>query len=163
MPPLTRHPEIHGRVASLRVLLCQGLDTRRGIREYRLYATGKPPAVPSGPVGTHDPNSRFSSLFFSRQRKGEAKRKHPADVRKLKNRLRGPGKKNSPGPSCSSRSAGYTAPGLRPIRLGSNIFSPRSSLSAIFLSAFSHRPEGLRASVMPHFNGESGNTGKGYS
>ena len=52
-----------------------------------------------------------SPLFFSRKRKGKAKRKLPADVRKLKNRLRGPGKKNSPGSLCSSRSAGFSVPG----------------------------------------------------
>ena len=80
-------------------------------------------------------------LFFSRKRKGKAKRKLPADVRKLKNRLRGPGKKNSPSSLRSSRSAGYTAPGSRPIHFGSNIFSLHSSLSAIFPSAFSHRPD----------------------
>ena len=81
-------------------------------------------------------------LFFSRKRKGEAKRKLPADVRKLKNRLRGPGKKNSRAHSTSLFiPQALLLRALRLIRLGSNIFFPCSSLSAIFLSAFSHRPD----------------------
>ena len=84
-----------------------------------------------------------SPLFFSRKRKGKAKRKLPADVRKLKNRLRGPGKKNSRAHSTSLFiPQALLLRALRLIRLGSNIFFPCSSLSAIFPSAFSHRPEG---------------------
>ena len=55
---------------------------------------------------------------------------------------------------------------------GSSIFSPHSALSGIFLSAFSHRPEGLCAlaamsstlcaghRVMPHFDAASRDTDK---
>ena len=83
-----------------------------------------------------------SPLFFSRKRKGKIKRKLPADVRKLKNRLRGPGKKNSRAHSTSLFiPQALLLRALRLIRLGSNIFFPCSSLSAIFLSAFSHRPD----------------------
>ena len=59
-----------------------------------------------------------------------------------------------------------------PIHLGSNIFFPRSSLSAIFLSAFSHRPDwATRFShrprhghlVIPHSDAGSRNTRLGHS
>ena len=43
----------------------------------------------------------------------------------------------------------------RPIHSGSNIFSPHTSLSVIFLSVFSHRPDGFRASVFPLPDAES--------
>ena len=49
-----------------------------------VYTQRKQPAVPSGPLGSTARASRIA-LFFSRKRKGEAKRKLPADVRKLKN------------------------------------------------------------------------------
>ena len=81
-------------------------------------------------------------LFFSRKRKGEAKRKLPADVRKLKNVCESRGKRTRRARSASVQKAiPLRAP--RPIHPGSNIFSPHSSLSVIFLSAFSHRPDGF--------------------
>ena len=110
-------------------------------------------------------------LFFSRKRKGEAKRKLPADVRKLKNGCESRGKRTRRARSASVQKAiPLRAP--RPIHPGSNIFSPHSSLSGIFLSAFSHRPEGLCAlaamystlcaghRVMPHFDAASRDTDK---
>ena len=63
------------------------------------------------------------------------------------------------------------SPGSRPIHFGSNIFFPRSSLSAIFLSAFSHRPDwATRFShrprhghlVIPHSDAGFRNIGKGH-
>ena len=84
-------------------------------------------------------------LFFSRKRKGKAKRKLPADVRKLKNVCESRGKRTRRARSASVQKAiPLRAP--RPIHPGSNIFSPHSALSGIFLSAFSHRPVYLRLS-----------------
>ena len=82
-------------------------------------------------------------LFFSRKRKGKAKRKLPADVRKLKNgcAVRGERTRRARLESAIQSVIPLRAP--RPLRPGSNIFSPHSSLSVIFLSAFSHRPDGF--------------------
>ena len=95
------------------------------------------------PTSNLYPQRSMSSfpLFFSRKRKGEAKRKLPADVRKLKNVCESRGKRTRRARSASVQKAiPLRAP--RPIHPVSNIFSPHSSLSAIFLSAFSHRPDG---------------------
>ena len=81
-------------------------------------------------------------LFFSCKRKVKAQRKLPADVRKLKNVCESRGKRTRRARSASVQKAiPLRAP--RPIHPGSNIFSPHSALSGIFLSAFSHRPDGL--------------------
>ena len=82
-----------------------------------------------------------SPLFFSRKRKGKAKRKLPADVRKLKNDCEARGKR--------TRRARSVAAVRQAIQLWASFTdSPRlkhlfpcSSFSAIFLSAFSHRPD----------------------
>ena len=81
-------------------------------------------------------------LFFSCKRKVKAQRKLPADVRKLKNVCESRGKRTRRARSASVQKAiPLRAP--RPIHPGSNIFSPHSALSGIFLSAFSHRPDGF--------------------
>ena len=82
-------------------------------------------------------------LFFSCKRKGKAKRKLPADVRKLKNgcAVRGERTRRARLESAIQSVIPLRAP--RPIHPGSNIFSPHSSLSVIFLTAFSHRPDGF--------------------
>ena len=84
-----------------------------------------------------------SPLFFSRKRKGKAKRKLPADVRKLKNDCEVRGKRTRRARFAAAVRQALLPRALRLIRPGSNIFFPRSSLSVIFLSAFSHRPDGF--------------------
>ena len=118
-----------------------------GSREYRLYTAGNRlgsrDARSVHPTSNLYPQRSMSSfpLFFSRKRKGEAKRKLPADVRKLKNGCAVRGKRTRRARSASVQKAiPLRAP--RPIHPGSNIFFPHSSLSVIFLSAFSHRPDG---------------------
>ena len=119
-----------------------------GSREYRLYTAGNRPgsrdARPVHPTSNLYPQRSMSSfpLFFSRKRKGEAKRKLPADVRKLKNgcAVRGERTRRARLESAIQSVIPLRAP--RPIHPDSNIFSPHSSLSVIFLSAFSHRPDG---------------------
>ena len=100
------------------------------------------------PTSNLYPQRSMSSfpLFFSRKRKGKAKRKLPADVRKLKNgcAVRGERTRRARLESAIQSVIPLRAP--RPLHPGSNIFSPRSSLSVIFLSAFSHRPVYLRLS-----------------
>ena len=123
-----------------------------GSREYRLYTAGNRPgsrdARPVHPTSNLYPQRSMSSfpLFFSRKRKGKAKRKLPADVRKLKNgcAVRGERTRRARLESAIQSVIPLRAP--RPLHPGSNIFSPRSSLSVIFLSAFSHRPVYLRLS-----------------
>ena len=94
------------------------------------------------PTSNLYPQRSMSSfpLFFSRKRKGKAKRKLPADVRKLKNgcAVRGERTRRARLESAIQSVIPLRAP--RPIHPGSNIFSPHSSLSVIFLTAFSHRP-----------------------
>ena len=111
-----------------------------------VYTAGNRPgsrdARPVHPTSNLYPQRSMSSfpLFFSRKRKGEAKRKLPADVRKLKNVCESRGKRTRRARSASVQKAiPLRAP--RPIHPGSNIFSLHSSLSAIFPSAFSHRPD----------------------
>ena len=118
-----------------------------GSREYRLYTAGNRPgsrdARPVHPTSNLYQQRSMTSfpLFFSRKRKGKAKRKLPADVRKLKNGCAVRGERTRRARSASVQKAiPLRAP--RPIHPGSNIFSPHSSLSVIFLSAFSHRPDG---------------------
>ena len=108
------------------------------------------------PTSNLYPQRSMSSfpLFFSRKRKGKAKRKLPVDARKLKNGCESRGKRTRRArPASVQKAIPLRAP--RPIHPGSNIFSPHSSLSVIFLFAFSHRPEGLCASVMPHLDAVS--------
>ena len=119
-----------------------------GSREYRLYTAGNRlgsrDARSVHPTSNLYPQRSMSSfpLFFSRKRKGEAKRKLPADVRKLKNDCEARGKRTRRARSASVQKAiPLRAP--RPIHPGSNIFSPHSSLSVIFLLAFFHRPDGF--------------------
>ena len=101
--------------------------------------------------------TRFSTWYpgytrclyhFSRKRKGKAKRKLPADVRKLKNDCEVRGKRTRRARFAAAVRQALLPRALRLIRSGSNIFFLCSSLSVIFLSAFSHRPDGfaLRAS-----------------
>ena len=111
-------------------------------------------------------------LFFSRKRKGEAKRKLPADVRKLKNACESRGKRTRRARPTAAIQSALPLRAPRPLHPGSNIFSPHSALSVIFLTAFSHRPEGLCAlaamystlcaghRVMPHFDAASRDTDK---
>ena len=114
---------------------------RCGIQDIpAVYTQRKQPAVPSGPLGSTARASRIA-LFFSRKRKGEAKRKLPADVRKLKNDCEARGKRTRRARFAAAVRQALLSWALRLIRLGSNIFFPCSSLSAIFLSAFSHRPD----------------------
>ena len=106
-------------------------------------------------------------LFFSRKRKGKIKRKLPADVRKLKNGCEVRGKR--------TRRARSVAAVRQAIQLWASFTdSPRlkhlfpcSSFSAIFLYAFSHRPDwaasfGHRPRcgylVIPHSDAGSRNT-----
>ena len=113
-----------------------------------VYTTGNRPgsrdARPVHPTSNLYPQRSMSSfpLFFSRKRKGEAKRKLPADVRKLKNGCAVRGERTRRARSASVQKAiPLRAP--RPIHPGSNIFSPHSSLFVIFLLAFFHRPDGF--------------------
>ena len=112
-----------------------------------------------------------SPLFFSRKRKGKAKRKLPADVRKLKNDCEARGKRTRRARFAAAVRQALLPRALRLIRPGSNIFFPRSSLSVIFLSAFSHRPDwATRFShrprhghlVIPHSDAGFRNIGKGH-
>ena len=143
-----------------------------------VYTTGNRPgsrdARPVHPTSNLYQQRSMSSfpLFFSRKRKGEAKRKLPADVRKLKNVCESRGKRTRRARSASAIQSALPLWVSQPIHPGSNIFSPHSSLSVIFLSAFSHRPEGLCAlaamystlcaghRVMPHFDAASRDTDK---
>ncbi len=77
------------------------------------------------------------------QKKREAKRKLPADVRKLKNDCEVRGKRTRRARSVAAVRLAIQLRPLRLIRFGSNIFFPCSSFSVIFLSAFSHRPDGF--------------------
>ena len=119
-----------------------------GSREYRLYTAGNRPgsrdARPVHPTSNLYQQRSMTSfpLFFSRKRKGKAKRKLPADVRKLKNGCAVRGKRTRRARPVAAIQSAIPLRAPRPIRPGSNIFFPRSSLSVIFLSAFSHRPEG---------------------
>ena len=113
-----------------------------------IYTAGNRPgsrdARPVRPTSNLYPQRSMSSfpLFFSRKRKGKAKRKLPADVRKLKNGCAVRGKRTRRARPVAAIQSAIPLRAPRPIRPGSNIFFPRSSLSVIFLSAFSHRPEG---------------------
>ena len=149
-----------------------------GSREYRLYTAGNRPgsrdARPVHPTSNLYPQRSMTSfpLFFSRKRKGEAKRKLPADVRKLKNGCAVRRKRTRRARPVAAIQSAIPLRAPRPIHPGSNIFSPHSALSVIFLSAFSHRPEGLCAlaamystlcaghRVMPHFDAASRDTDK---
>ena len=148
-----------------------------GSREYRLYTAGNRPgsrdARPVHPTSNLYQQRSMTSfpLFFSRKRKGEAKRKLPADVRKLKNDCEVRGKKTRRARFAAAVRQALLPRALRLIRPGSNIFFPRSSLSAIFLSAFSHRPDwATRFShrprhghlVIPHSDAGFRNIGKGH-
>ena len=120
-----------------------------GSREYCLYTAGNRPgsrdARPVHPTSNLYPQRSMSSfpLFFSRKRKGEAKRKLPADVRKLKNDCEVRGKRTRRARFAAAVRLAIQLRALRLIRFGSNIFFPCSSFSVIFLSAFSHRPDGF--------------------
>ena len=136
-----------------------------------VYTQRKQPAVPSGPLGSTARASRIA-LFFSRKRKGKIKRKLPADVRKLKNGCEARGKRTRRARFAAAVRQALLPRALRLIRPGSNIFSLHSSLSAIFLSAFSHRPDwATRFShrprhghlVIPHSDAGSRNTRLGHS
>ena len=113
----TRDPENTGKFT--RKILFPGPRITCGVTRFSTrnpgYSRGLYPKKTVSSIIRTSRNARTvypeSPLFFSRKRKGNAKRKLPADVRKLKNRLRGPGKKNSPGSLCSSRSAGFSVPG----------------------------------------------------
>ena len=120
-----------------------------GSREYRLYTAGNRPgsrdARPVHPTSNLYQQRSMTSfpLFFSRKRKGKAKRKLPADVRKLKNGCESRGKRTRRARSASAIQSAIPLRVPRPIHPGSNIFSPHSSLFVIFLTAFSHRPDGF--------------------
>ena len=144
-----------------------------GSREYCLYTAGNRPgsrdARPVHPTSNLYPQRSMSSfpLFFSRKRKGEAKRQLPADVRKLKNVCESRGKRTRRARSASAFQSAIPLRAPRPIHPGSNIFSPHSALSGIFLSAFSHRPDGFalrsyralkRSPVIPRSDAGSRNT-----
>ena len=112
-----------------------------------VYTAGNRPdsrdARPVHPTSNLYPQRSMSSfpLFFSRKRKGKAKRKLPADVRKLKNVCAVRGKRTRRARFAAAVRQALLPRALRLIRPGSNIFSLHSSLSAIFPSAFSHRPD----------------------
>ena len=91
-------------------------------------------------TGEHGP-CILNLPFLFPQKKREAKRKLPADVRKLKNDCEVRGKRTRRARFAAAVRQALLPRALRLIRLGSNIFFPCLSLSAIFLSAFSHRPD----------------------
>ena len=132
-------------------LQCSTKSSRALTRDPRIpavYTAGNRPdsrdARSVHPTSNLYPQRSMSSfpLFFSRKRKGKAKRKLPADVRKLKNGCAVRGKRTRRARPVAAIQSAIPLRAPRPIRPGSNIFFPRSSLSVIFLSAFSHRPEG---------------------
>ena len=137
-----------------------------------VYTQRKQPAVPSGPVGTHGP-CVLNLPFLFPQKKREAKRKLPADVRKLKNDCEARGKRTRRARFAAAVPQALLPRALRLIRSGSNIFFPCSSFSVIFLSAFSHRPDWAASFshavprrgylVIPHSDAGSRNTRLGHS
>ena len=85
----------------------------------------------------------------------------PADVRKLKNICAVRGKRTRRERFTASIRQALQLSIPQPIHPGSNIFSPHTPLSVIFLPAFSHRPDGfaLRSFRTPMRN--SGIPGRG--
>ena len=142
------------------VLQCSSLVMPPSMRSPVIPSSMRDPGMPAVYTAGNRPDSRdarsvhptsnlypqrsMSSfpLFFSRKRKGEAKRKLPADVRKLKNGCAVRGKRTRRARPVAAIQSVIPLRAPRPLRPGSNIFSPHSSLSVIFLSAFSHRPDG---------------------
>ena len=99
--------------------------------------------------------------FLFPQKKRKAKRKLPADVRKLKNICAVRGKRTRRERFTASIRQALQLSIPQPIHPGSNIFSPHTSLSVILLIAFFHRPDGfaLRSFRTPMRN--SGIPGRG--
>ena len=143
------------------VLQCSSLVIPSSMRTVSSRTPMRDPGIPAVYTAGNRPDSRdarsvhptsnlypqrsMSSfpLFFSRKRKGKAKRKLPADVRKLKNDCEARGKRTRRARFAAAVRQALLPRALRLIRPGSNIFSLHSSLSAIFPSAFSHRPDGF--------------------
>ena len=120
------------------------------------------PGIPGRGYRIQPIKARENSLpFLFPQKKRKAKRKLPADVRKLKNICAVRGKRTRRERFTASIRQALQLSIPQPIHPGSNIFSPHTSLSVILLIAFFHRPDGfaLRSFRTPMRN--SGIPGRG--
>ena len=135
-----------------------------------VYTQRKQSAVPSGPVGTHGP-CVLNLPFLFPQKKREAKRKLPADVRKLKNDCEVRGKRTRRARFAAAVRLAiqlqvldrYTSAqtSFSHVRPSPSFFPPLSPIGRR-TSRFSHRPRHGHL-VIPHFDAESRNTRLGHS
>ena len=116
-----------------------------------VYTQRKQPAVPSGPLGSTARASRIA-LFFSRKRKGEAKRKLPADVRKLKNDCEVRGKRTRRARSVAAVRLAIQLQVLDRYTSAQTSFSHVRPSPPFFFPLSPIGRTGLRASVIPNGN-----------